>query len=384
MLKTTYLAALAIATIALPFQIWPAMPLPGMQLSDIFFALSFALYLVAERRALEPLIAFPLIAFGAGAGLSAILGGGTIKLLGHFELAAIAWMTASLSCAHSVTIRKSLVAAASIAAITAAGAIILFYFGIESFLLNHHGDLVQGDYPRARGTLVRANMMSALVAAGLALLWFENQLVPWKILRWVIYLIGSVALLFSFSRTLVSCAIVFTGIEIWRHKMPVWTRLIWFGLSLLAVGALWISIRYHIVLNPMSPWTIKVTDADGSRFALWRQATGTLLANPLFGIGPGHTVANGLSAHNTWINLIAGNGIIPFIAFAWLILSATSTAIKVQMIGAACALMVSLIDSFSKDIEDMRHIWLLIGLALGAGTGALQDISIQNVKNAKR
>jgi hypothetical protein len=38
-----------------------------------------------------------------------------------------------------------------------------------------------------------------------------------------------------------------------------------------------------------------------------------------------------------------------------------------RSLGVACALIFALIESTYNDIEDMRHVWLLIGIALGAG-----------------
>ncbi len=67
------------------------------------------------------------------------------------------------------------------------------------------------------------------------------------------------------------------------------------------------------------------------------------------------------------VNLWAGIGIAPLAAFAFLISTALAAAIRFPLAGVACALIASLIDSLSSDTEDMRHVWLLIGIALSAG-----------------
>jgi hypothetical protein len=80
---------LVIGIILLPLQIWPVMPLPGMQLSDIFFALAFVQFLWARFEIPSAIASVPIAAFAAGAAVSTLFGGNPVKLLGHFELAAL-------------------------------------------------------------------------------------------------------------------------------------------------------------------------------------------------------------------------------------------------------------------------------------------------------
>ena len=358
---------LVIGIILLPLQIWPVMPLPGMQLSDAVFAIAFVQFLIARREIPPATVSIPIAAFAAGAAISAVFGGGFIKLLGHVELAAIGWMAVCASAHGARSLRQALVIASAIAAVAAVAGVVLFYAGIDSPLLNIYGDLVADDYPRVRGSMVRANMMASLVSAGFLLLWFERDLMPGIWLRRLIFMLASVALLFSFSRTVVALALVLVGAELLRRGSPRWLRLAWVAASLATAAALWISIRYQVVLNPLVPWAVEVLDADGTRFAIWRDAIATISENPVLGIGPGTPVADGWSAHNTWINLWAGIGIAPLAAFAFLISTALAAAIRFPLAGVACALIVSLIGSLYTDIEDMRHVWLLIGIALGVG-----------------
>ncbi len=373
--QTTSLIVIGI--ILLPLQNWPVMPLPGMQLSDIVFAIAFAQFLIARREIPPAAVSIAIAAFAAGAAISAVFGGGFIKLLGHFELAAIGWMAVCASAHGARSLRRALVIASAVAAVSAVAGVVLFYAGFASPLLNIYGDLVADDYPRARGTMVGANMMASVVATGFLLLWFERELIPAIWARRLIFTIGSVALLFSFSRTIAAIAVVLAGAELLRRGGPRWLRLVWVAAALATAVALWVSIRYVVVLNPLAPWAVEVLDADGTRFAIWRDATATILDNPIFGIGPGTPVANGWSAHNTWINLWAGIGIAPLAAFAFLMSAALVAAIRFPLAGVACALIVSLIGSWYTDIEDMRHVWLLIGIALGVGwAGNLEAASL--------
>jgi hypothetical protein len=369
--KTTVLLAIGIALLAL--QIWPLMPLPGMQLSDIIFTLAFAQFLWARFEIPPVAASAPIAAFAAGAAVSTLFGGSPVKLLGHFELAALGWMAACASPYCCGWLRRALVIAAALAALTAMAGLAVFFSGVAGYdaagrpdspLLYIHGSLVSDNYPRPRGTLVTGAMLTSVVATGFALLWFERELVPGRWLRRLIYAVCLVALFFAFSRAIATLAIVLGTAELWRRDCPRWAR----GAGVVAAAvyatALWISLRYEIVLNPLEPWAVDVLTADGNRYGIWRVAVATLVDNPIVGIGPGMFVAESLSAHNTWLNLWAGLGIVPLAAFALLMLASVRAAIGSHAPGLACALIFALIESSYNDIEDMRHVWLLIGIAL--------------------
>lgn len=360
--QTALLIAAGAALI--PFQIWPPMPLAGMTVSDVLFALAFVQFSLARRAIPTAPAAVAIAAFAAGTAVSALFGGSAVKLLGHFMLAAVGWMTACAAPESARTVRRALVLAALVAALTGVVAAVLFYCGVKTPLLNIFGDLQPGHYPRVRGTMIRANMMATVVASGLILLWFERGLLPQPWLRWLVLGLGAVAMLFSFSRTIVPLVLAIAGVELWRRQGPRWLLLAWAGAACLSAAALWVSIRYQVVLNPMRPWAVDVLAVDGTRFAIWRDAVATLATHPLVGAGPGIPVAEGWTAHNTWLNLWAGLGVVPLVAFAYLIAAALARAVAARATGLAAALAVALVGSVYTDIEDMRHIWLLIGLAL--------------------
>jgi hypothetical protein len=370
---------LAVGTILLPLQIWPVMPLPGMQLSDVFFALAFIHFLWARFDIPPAVVSVPIAAFAAGAAASTLLGGSPVKLLGHFELAALGWMAASASPHGARWLRRALVIAAALAALTAMAALAVFFSGIAGYdaagrpetpLLYIHGSLVPGNYPRPRGTLVSGAMLTSVVATGLVLLWCERELVASAWLRRAIHAIGLTAVFFAFSRTIATLAFVLVAAGLWRRDSPRWARGAFLVGAAAYSAALWVSLRHHIVLNPMEPWAVDVLAADGDRFGRWRIALASIAENPIVGAGPGAVIADGWSAHNTWLNLWAVLGIVPLAAFAFLMFASIRAAIGWPSLGVAFALIFFLIESAYNDIEDMRHVWLLIGIALGAGPNA--------------
>jgi hypothetical protein len=367
---------IVVGIILLPLQIWPAMPVAGMQLSDLVFAIALVQFLWSRFEIPPAIASVPIAAFAAGAAVATLFGGSPVKLLGHFELAALGWMAVCGSPYSSGWLRRALVIAAAFAALTAMAGLAVFFSGIagydaagrpESPLLYIHGSLVSDNYPRPRGTLVTGAMLTSVVAIGLALLWFERELVPGLWRRRLIYAVCVTALFFAFSRTIATLAIVLIAAELWRRDSPRWARGAFVIGAAAYAAALWVSLRYHVVLNPMEPWGVDVLAADGDRFGRWRIAAAAIAENPIVGVGPGIPVAGGWSAHNTWLNLWAVLGIVPLAAFAFLMLASTRAAIGGRSLGVACALIFTLIESTYHDIEDMRHVWLLIGIALGAG-----------------
>lgn len=350
------------------------MPLPGMQLSDVFFALAFAHFLITRRELPPTGVAVPIAAFAAGAAASALFGGSPVKLLGHLMLAALGWMAVCASPEDSRTLRRALAIAAALAALSAMAAVAGFFAGIigydaagnpDSPLLYIHGALVPDHYPRPRGTMVTGALLTSLVATGFAILWFEPELVPGRWARRLIFASFVLTLFFAFSRTIATFAVVLIGAALWRRDSPAWARTTFLGVAAVYAAALWISLRYHVVLNPTEPWAVDVLASDGDRFGRWRIAVATIAENPVLGVGPGVPVAEGWSAHNTWLNLWAGIGIVPLVAFAFLMLASLRAAIRARRFGVSCALIVALIESAYIDIEDLRHLWLLIGIALG-------------------
>jgi hypothetical protein len=372
------------------------MPLPGMQLSDIIFALAFVQFLW-DRFEIPPAFAsVPIAVFAAGAAVSTLFGGSQVKLLGHFELAALGWMAVCASPDSSRWLRRALVIAAGLAALTAMAGLVVFFTGIAGYdasgrpenpLLYIHGALVSDNYPRPRGSLVTGAMLTSVVATGSALLWFERALVPGVWLRRLIYAVCGVALFFAFSRTIVTLAIVLGAAELWRRGRPRWAHGACVVAAAAYAAALWISLRYEIVLNPLEPWAVDVLAADGNRFGIWRNAVATLAENPIVGVGPGMLVAKGLSAHNTWLNLWAVLGVVPLVAFAFLMLGSIRAVVGSRSLGVACALIFGLIESTYNDIEDMRHVWLLIGIALGIAVNVRrmpESAGVEPIKNCRR
>jgi O-antigen ligase len=356
-------ALLVVATVLLPFQWWPPMPYGNMQLSDIIVLAAFIQFLFAKPKLPAVSSTLTLLVFTAGVSLSAYLHGGYIKLVGHMELVALCWMVCSTDTTGARELRRAIVVGSPIAAISAMAGVVLFYIGVQTELLNPYGGLLPGDYPRVRGLMFHANLLAPFLATGFLLLWYEPELLRKWGMRWMVLAIVAIALIFTFSRTIVALVIVFSGSELLRRRVTCGAYVLWGILAGGMLAGLFVSVVYDVRLDPLHWWEIQVINGDGIRWIIWQDALETIRISPLFGIGPGHPVANGWWAHNTWLNLWAGLGLLPLFTFAVLFLQSTIKALRLPLMGVTCALAVGLIDSFSVDIEDFRHVWLLMGLA---------------------
>ncbi len=367
------------AVVTLSLQWFPAIPLEGAQLSDLCFALAALAFLASwparEIGRLPRFDLYVLMLFVVGVAASAVVNGGSyLKLVGHAELAVVSVISAALAQDERSAgrIRLALVFAAGLAALLGLVGVVSYYAGRPTALLNHYGDLLPGDYPRTRGTCVGANMLASVLATGAVLLMAERDSARQARVRWLLLGVIGVALLFTFSRTLLAVLVGMVAVLVAQRP----TKAGWLALALgvaLVAALIIVSARYEILLDPTRPWDAAISDAAATRWTHWGDALSTARAHPLFGVGPGRlATADGWSAHLTWLNLWALLGLAPLAAFAVLVVRGFLG--WRAAIGPAAALLVLVLDSFARDIEDMRHLWVLLGLLLVARSAATRRI----------
>jgi hypothetical protein len=126
-------------------------------------------------------------------------------------------------------------------------------------------------------------------------------------------------------------------------------------------------------INPARPLEMSFRSADSSRNQAATSSLATLLRHPLLGSGlgtsPGQYHGAPFDSHFTPLNIAATLGLPALIAFSFLIASLwlrrgrpTDLAVWGGLAGLA-------LDGLAQDIEDFRHLWVMIGLA-GASLGA--------------
>jgi hypothetical protein len=345
------------------------MPFAGAQLSDVVGGMGVALVLVVARPRVARWPALAMAAFVVLAALSClVMRGSVVRLAGTVWLVVLALGVCSaceLEEAVAAKIRKALVVAALVGAVSGLVGAALYFAGVDTGLLNHPGDLVPGDYPRIRGTMVRANGLAGLLAVGVLL---AGELEPRR--RRIVRAVLLLALVFTFSRTWIALGGALAvahyafGETRRRDGLAVVAALATIGVMLLVS---WPTLSF----DPSHPWRVSFSDEPGTRFVHLRDALTTISQYPVFGVGPGRAAAaGGWDAHFTLANVGAVMGVPAAIAFAVAVGHAARLAWKrarageVAGVAVACCFLVFGFDALARDVEDQRALWILVGLVL--------------------
>jgi O-antigen ligase len=120
---------------------------------------------------------------------------------------------------------------------------------------------------------------------------------------------------------------------------------------------------------------LRFSTAPGIRYRLAEAALHTASEHPLFGVGPGRNAGElpwprpedpmtTMDAHCTPINVAATLGLPALACFLGLCIFVLVRARDSSGLRAALALALAavLFDSFTVDVEDFRHLWLLFAL----------------------
>ncbi len=382
---------ISVAMIALAWA--PAMPIAGAQVSDVIGASGVMLALWSARARLAggpstwPVSRAALV--GAGGYMTWVVAsmfathGSRVRVLGTWWLVVLAIgiaVYATESEAHAQRIRRALIAAAVIGAITGLVGAVLYAFGVSTPLLNHAGDLVPGKYPRIRGTMMRANALAGLLALGVILVGRvagtrDADDIP---RRWRVPILATLgaALVFTFSRSWIALAgagavyVLALG-ERRSRARDVGAFAIVLACVAVMLAVSWLGIR----LDPTRPWEIAITNEPGTRWVHLTAALETIAAHPLLGVGPGRMAdPTGWDSHFSLANVAAIYGLPAALAYVSIIglaleracraarsaVGATAQAAR----GVAAGLLLFALDALARDIEDQRALWILIGLAL--------------------
>jgi hypothetical protein len=268
---------------------------------------------------------------------------------------------------HARRLRRALVVAAVLAAATGLAGALLYAFGISTGLLNHPGDLVPGDYPRIRGTMMRANALAGLTCVGLLLL----ADVPRR-LRLLVAIVLGAALLFTFSRSWIALAGAAAVYALALGPRTSRTRdiaavAVVCGAAGFVLAVSWLGVR----LDPTRPWDVQLVDEPGTRWVHLRAAVDTIAAHPVTGVGPGGVAdPSGWDAHFTLANVAALMGVpaalLLLVLYAFVLYGSVivARAGDVAARGIAGCLVLFGLDALARDVEDQRALWIVLGLAL--------------------
>lgn len=368
-----YLATLAL----LPWAWFP--PFPWLhehaQWSDAVFALAFALW-VLERavygkwpRPRPRLLALALY-FGFAA-LSCLLtgsgsGSGATKLLGIAELCLLAIVTSDLASRPRVlaAIARVIALTSLVTAVAAIAGLLLFYAGIETQLVGTYGDLLASKlYARVEGGFYQPNLLASFcIFASAVIARKESQLSTW--LRRVTLVALSMTIALTFSRGILGfilAAIIRNAHTPARRRLAVAFAV--FSIAIIAGLTLW-----NLLLDPSRPMDARLNEqASSSRYQSVTSSLRAIIARPLTGSGPGSHPGSyrdlPFDAHLTPVNIAATLGIPALIAFTSLIAlvwGKRRRPVDLALWGGIAGLAL---DALAQDVEDFRHVWVIIGLA---------------------
>jgi len=367
-----YLATLFL----LPWSWFPPFPWfhEHAQWSDVCFAVTAAAWIAARWRAgdrprLRPLHLALLGYFGA-ATFSLALGGpvraaGAVKLLGIAELCLLTVVTSDLVSRAGVPrlAGRTILLTSLLTAAAALTGFIVFLSGGETLLVGRYGDLVASPwYARVQAGLYHPNLLASFCIFSSAVIAREDSDVPvW--LRRATQAALWAAILLTFSRGVLAfvVAAAIRGART-RRRRVVTTALVACCLGIMMVLTVW-----NISVNPMRPFEVHVDNSEpSSRWQAITSSLRTLGLHPLGGSGlenaPGRYRAEPFDAHLTPLNIAATMGLPALAAFVALLVILWRTRGHPIDVALWSGMAAMLIDGLTQDIEDFRHLWVMIGL----------------------
>lgn len=297
------------------------------------------------------------------------------KLSGQAGLVGLLFMAADFGtdAGYSRQLARALCAGAALALVAGLVGALLYFAGVSTPLLNHHGDLVAGNYPRIRGFMAHSNALANLGVCAVILLAAAPELLS-KGMRRALLGVAAAALPFTLSRALVALAVALAGLRArsWRG---------WIAFALVAgvgLAMLYATARYRILLSPIAPLDVHLTSEPGLRWRIWTAAVAVIARHPFIGQGfaPFALTERGMmEGHNlvlgTWVErgLIGLMPLVVLIAGAlWragraaMPLPTSSAHANLYAWGLFWLLCALVLEGLSLSVANQRQFWLVLGL----------------------
>jgi hypothetical protein len=369
--RLCFLACLAL----LPWAWMP--PFPWLhahaQWSDAFLAAAAGCWALdrARRRtwpALRP-VHLGVALYLAAAVLSALLAapdppGALLKVLGMASLAGLAGLAADLGAREGlVPAMARVVAWTSLAAAGAAVlGVALFLAGIPTRLVGGYGDLVPGPYARAQAGLYHPALLGSFCIAAAAVVARADARLPPALRRTVLAALGLAALL-TLSREALGFAL---AAALPRLRRPGWRGPVVAGAALAVLATVGLT-AVNLTLDPTRPWAARVDPGPATRVETLTSALATVAAHPLLGAGPGAQTAQSrgrrMDAHLTPLNVAATLGLPALAGFLLIPAALWRDRPRPTDLATWGGLAGLGLTALAIDVEDFRHLWLLLGLA---------------------
>jgi len=240
--------------------------------------------------------------------------------------------------------------------------VLLASWGVVTPLVGAHGDLLAGHYARAQAGFSHPNLLGSYCLFATAFIGVRDERGGRARRGWLAVLVAATALL-AMSRAALALAVAF-GIAAADTRAR--RRLV--AVLTLAVAGAYLSLTLHDVrVDPTRPRDVRLAARPGPRLEAARSAIQTLVRRPFLGSGPAAPPATvdgrPFDAHLTALNVASGLGLPAFVALVGMgaaLFRARGRPTDRAVWGALAAIAL---DGLAQDVENFRHVWILLGVA---------------------
>ncbi|MEK6320343.1 MAG: O-antigen ligase family protein, partial [Acidobacteriota bacterium] len=287
------------------------------------------------------------------------------KLIGVAELCTLAFITSDLASRPGISpaIARAIAATSLVTFVAAIAGLVLFFTGVGSPLLGIYGELEPSPwYARVQAGTYNPNLLASFcIFAAAVVARPEGELPRW--LHRVTLAALWITVLLTFSRGIlgfVASAAIRNANSPRRRKLAAATAI---ACALFMVSA----TVWRPQLDPSHPLETRLERVPSSRLQAVTSSLTTLIAHPLLGSGlgtsPGSYRGAPFDAHFTPLNIAATLGLPALVTFSFLIASLWRKRKRPADLAIWGGLAGLALDGLAQDIEDFRHLWVIIGLA---------------------
>lgn len=372
-------AVIALYLLTLVLLPWTWVPLfPWLhehaQWSDAIFGATAALWALERWRAgtwprLEPahvalalyfIIAVLSLLFAAPNALA-----GAPKLLGVAELCILAFITSDIASRPDASrqIARAIAITSLITATAAIAGLFLYYAGVGSPLIGIYGELEPSPwYARVQSGTHNPNLLASFcIFASAIVARREDALPSW--LRRVTLAAVTITVLLTFSRGIIGFVL---AAVIRSARTPA--RRVFAGVCAAACVLVVTSLTlWNPAIDPTHPFDAHLQSLPSSRLQAASTSLAAIVQHPLLGTGLGTSPAQHRGApfdsHCTPLNVAATLGLPALLAVSFSIFALWRKRTRPTDLAIWGGLAGLALDGLAQDVEDFRHVWVMIGLA---------------------
>ena len=289
---------------------------------------------------------------------------GLPKLLGVAELCALTFITSDLASRPRVfrAIARTIAITSLVTAAVGIVGLLLFYNGTNSRMIGIYGELEPSPwYARVQAGTYNPNLLASFCIFASAVVAHRDGELP-ALLRRITLAALWITVLLTFSRGIL-------GFVLAAMIRGANTRLRRRAAAVYAVGCVGVVISlsvWNASINPTHPLDLSFRSIDSSRLRAATSSLATLLSHPLFGSGlgtsPGQYQGAPFDSHLTPLNIAATLGLPSLISFTFLLTLLWRRRMRPTDLYIWGGLAGLALDGLAQDIEDFRHVWVIIGI----------------------